>query len=141
MTSIFRHRYTGPGPDDYIVLQRYSNGRERPVDRDQSVYLDWIAAGNTPAEIPYKPPPPPPAPTWDDYRAQRAMAFSHWNSYVPGMLALEYPPAVAIKADIEAGYTEVLDLPDSESTPAEAIARLQELDAWLSQAVGRSPAF
>ena len=43
-------------PTGYKIKQYRDDGTERWVDEDHAGYLRWLAAGNTPEEVPYVPP-------------------------------------------------------------------------------------
>jgi hypothetical protein len=44
----------------YYVVYVYPNGQEQVVDNNQDLYLEWIALGNVPVDVPYVEPTPEP---------------------------------------------------------------------------------
>jgi hypothetical protein len=61
---------------NFEIVYVYPDGREQVVDTNQDLYLEWLALGNTPTEIPYVPPVPPTPPVEELLSIKNRLMFN-----------------------------------------------------------------
>ena len=115
-------------PTGYKIKQYRDDGTERWVDEDHGGYLRWLAAGNTPEEVPYVPPVVPA----DDYpellRQAKRQKIALIRSKFLELVEADYDPVEIAIRDMRA----IDNLSQAKPVGAKFANMVTDLDPYIT---------